>query len=262
MKVFRFWTVIAAAACLTAPVVFGQRMFGGANRDFGAAEMAMIFGKNQAFSANAEMAIVEKEGGEPMTMEAQYAFLKGKLRADIDMSSMKGGKVPPQAAAQMKMMGMDRLINIYRSDTKVSYTIYPNLKSYCVIEKSDAPQDDKGPKIDVTPIGKETVDGHPCVKNKITFTYDKGKAQEMASWQASDLNDFPVKMEIQSGTAAITVHFTNIKTSAPDASLFDPPSDFKKYDSIQELMMSAVGGMRGMMPPRGPAPPPSGGGNQ
>jgi hypothetical protein len=112
--------------------------------------------------------------------------------------------------------------------------------------------------MEVTAIGKETVDGHPCVKNKITITADDGKQQELTAWQASDLNDFPIKMEMLAGTADITIHFTNIKTSAPSASLFDPPADFKKYDSIQELMMSAMGSMRGGMPPRGVPPPQSG----
>jgi hypothetical protein len=269
MKALRICALVVAAACLTTSVVFGQRVFGGANRDFGAAEMAKIFGKNQAFTANAEMAIADKGGGGPMTMEAQYAFLKGNLRADIDMSSMKGAKIPPQATAQMKMMGMDHITNIYRSDSKVSYTIYPSLKSYCIIEKPASESEksqEKEPKIDVTPIGKETVDGHPCVKNTVTITSDNGKVQEMTTWAASDLKDFPVKMEMHSGMADITIHFTNIKTSAPAASLFEPPSDFKKYDSIQELMMSAMGGMRGMMPPQGGMPPggaapPQGGNN-
>jgi hypothetical protein len=263
MKSLRICTLMVAAACLTTPVVFGQRVFGGANRDFGAAQMAKIFGKNQAFSADAELTILDKQGAGPMTMEAQYAFLKGKLRTDMDMSSMKGGNLPPQVASQMKMMGMDRIVNIYRTDTQVSYTIYPGLKSYCIIDKSTSPDADKTqkePKMDVTPIGKETVDGHPCVKNKVTIT-DDGKVQEMTTWQASDLNDFPIKMEVHAGTADITVHYTNIKTAAPDASLFDPPADFKKYDSIQELMMSAMGGMRGGMPPPHGAVPPQGGGN-
>jgi len=53
MKAFRLCTLIVAAVCLTAPVVFGQRMMGGA-RDFGGAQMAKIFGKNEAFTATAD----------------------------------------------------------------------------------------------------------------------------------------------------------------------------------------------------------------
>ena len=127
------------------------------------------------------------------------------------------------------------------SDKKLMYMIYPGLKSYCIIDTSTVPGADKPqekePKIETTALGKETVDGHPCVKNKITITSDDGKSQDIIAWQASDLNDFPIKTEMEAGTATISTHFTNIQMTAPDASLFDPPSDFKKYDSIQELMM-------------------------
>ena len=99
------------------------------------------------------------------------------------------------------------------------------------------------------------MDGHPCVENKITFTADDGTQHEMLAWQATDLNNFPIKTEMQASGATITTHFTNVKLSAPDASLFNPPSDFTKYGSIQEMMM---GNMQRMMPPAGP----HGGGNQ
>ena len=81
-------------------------------------------------------------------------------------------------------------------------------------------------------------------------------------WKASDLKDFPIQTEMQSGGATITTHLRDIKLSAPDASLFDPPSDFKAYSSMQEMMMA---NMQRMMPPSGMPPggavPPQGGGN-
>ena len=76
-------------------------------------------------------------------------------------------------------------------------------------------------------------------------------AMNGAASSYEDLSNFSKKLKA-------STHFSNIKMSAPDASLFDPPADFKKYDSIQELMMSAMGGMRGGAPPRGGGPPSSG----
>ncbi len=182
MKAFRVCTLIAAAACLTAPVVFGQRMFGGA-RDFGGAQMAKIFGKNEAFTATADVTIVDKSRPEPMQMESSYAVLKGNVRTEMDMTSMKGVNMPPQALAQMKQMGMDRTITIYRGDKKLLYLVYPGLKGYCEISPATMQPTDKTepkePKVESTPLGKETVDGHPCVKNKITFTTDDGKQHEV-----------------------------------------------------------------------------------
>jgi len=251
MKAFRFWTVIGAVACLTAPVVFGQRMFGGV-RDFGSGQMAKIFGKNEAFTATADMTIVDKSRTEPLQMETAYAVLKGNVRTEMDMTTMKGVNMPPEAVAQMKQMGMDRTISIYRGDKKLMYLVYPGLKGYCEIDPAKASPTDKTgqkePKVEITPIGKETVDGHPCVKNKITITTDDGNQHEIIAWKASDMNDFPIKTEIQSGGATITTHFRDIKMTAPDASLFDPPSDFKAYGSLQEMMMANI---QRMMPPQG-----------
>jgi hypothetical protein len=227
-------------------------MVGAGPGNIGSADMAKIFGHNQAFTATANISIVDAQHGPPMEMDTSYAFLKGNLRTEIDMTSMKGRQMPPQAVAQMKQMGMDRAVNIYRGDKKVMYLVYPGLKSYTEISSSQAPPTDKPapkePKIDVTQIGKDIVDGHPSIENKITFTADDGTQHEMLTWQATDLNNFPIKTEMQANGATITTHFSNVKLSAPDAALFDPPGDFTKYGSIQEMMM---GSMQRMMPPRG-----------
>ena len=265
MKAFRICTLIVAAACLTTPVVFGQRMFGGGVRDFGNGQMAKLFGMNQAFTATAEVTIADKSRPAPMQMESTYAVLKGNVRTEMDMTTMKGVNMPPQAAAQMKQMGMDRTVSIYRSDKKLMYLVYPGLKAYCEINPPEMKPTDKTepkePKVESVDIGKETVDGHPCVKSKVTITTDDGKQHEIIVWKASDLKDFPIQTEMQNGGATITTHFRDIKMSAPDASLFDPPADFKAYGSMQEMMMA---NMQRTMPPQGSMPPPprSGGDNQ
>ncbi|HVM63117.1 MAG TPA: DUF4412 domain-containing protein [Verrucomicrobiae bacterium] len=249
MKAWRVCVVAAVVAVAAVATSFGQRGVGGGARDFGSAYMAKIFGANQAFTATAAFSVTDAQHGTPMEMEASYAFLKGNLRTDVDTTSMKGGQMPPQAIAQIKQMGMDKAVNIYRSDKKQMYLMYPGLKSYAVISppasSTDKPEA-KEPKVDVTEIGKETVDGHPTIKNKVTFTADDGSQHEMTTWNATDLGNFPIKTEMQERGSTITTHFTNIKLTAPDASLFEPPSDYTKYGSIQEMMM---GGMQRMMPP-------------
>ncbi|MGD0060714.1 MAG: hypothetical protein ABSD58_14960 [Verrucomicrobiia bacterium] len=259
MKAWRVYTTMAVMAVLAVPTGFAQRGLGGGPGNIGNADMAKIFGNNQAFTATADISITDAQHGPPMAMEASYAFLKGNLRTDIDMTSMKGAQMPPQAIAQMKQMGMDRAVNIYRGDKKLMYLVYPGLKSYTEITPPQAPQTDKTeakePKVNTTQIGKDTVDGHPSIENKITFTADDGTQHEMLAWQATDLNNFPIKTEMQANGTTITTHFSNIKLTPPDASLFDPPTGFTKYGSIQEMMM---GSMQHMMPP---GAGPHGGGN-
>ena len=259
MNAFRVYAGAAVIAGTIVSTGFAQRMAGAGPRDLGSGDMARIFGNNQAFTATADISVVDAQHGSPIEMEAAYAFLKGNLRTDIDMTNMKGAQMPPQAMAQMKQMGMDRAVNIYRTDKKVMYLMYPGMKSYAEITPPQASPTNKAEpkeaKIDVTPLGKDTVDGHPCVKCKLTFVADDGSTHEVLAWQATDLNNFPIKTEMQAAGSTITTHFTNIKLSAPDALLFDPPSTYTKYGSIQEMMM---GSMQRMM---APGAGPHGGGN-
>ena len=103
--------------------------------------------------------------------------------------------------------------------------------------------------VEETKLGSETVDGHPCVKTKLTITDEDGKKTEALLWRASDLKDFPIQSQMtpQENTT-VTTKFTDINLSKPSAAMFDPPSDYKRYTSMQELMMS---NMQNMMPPGG-----------
>ena len=252
MKTTQFLSVALAAAVVgVATTAAGQGM-GRGPRDPGE-QLAKLFGRNKAFSADANVTVKDPSGKEMPAMEFSYAMLDGKVRTDMDMAKVHGG-MTAQAYTQMKSMGMDHISHIFQPEKKLAYMIYPGMKAYCQMDMSKlaAQKQGKEPKIEKTELGKETVDGHPCVKSKIVITQDDGKKFESLQWQATDLKEFPVKSEMTSedGTVVTTL-FKNINQSKPDASLFDPPADFKRYDTIQELMMS---NMQRMMPPGMTAP--------
>lgn len=211
--------------------------------------MAKLFGENQAFSADMEAQVIA-DGDQTMTMPGKLAFDAGKSRFDMDMGAAKGGKMSPQMAEQIKAMGMDKITTISRPDKKAVYLIYTGLSAYTETPLQD-PEADKPAsafKMDKTELGKETVDGHACVKNKVVVTDDQGNKHESTVWNATDLKDFPIKIETTEREGhTMTTHFTNIKLGKPDAGVFDPPADFKKYDSPQALMqqemMKRMGGM-------------------
>ena len=101
--------------------------------------------------------------------------------------------------------------------------------------------------MDVTELGKETVDGHPCVKNKTVVTDKEGNQHESLVWNATDLKKFPVKIEQSQNGMKITMAFRDISFSKPTANLFDPPNDATKFDSMQsmmqQVMMKRMGGL-------------------
>jgi hypothetical protein len=203
--------------------------------------MSKFFGDVKAFTATGEMSV--KGGKKAVTMPMEWAMLDEKLRVSMDMSAMGG----EEGMAQMKMMGMDKMVMVIDSAKKQQMMIMPNLKAYAdmPIPKEQADRLAKEPKIEKIEMGKETVEGHPCVKYKYIITPDNGKKEETLVWAATDLKNFPIKLEMQHGGEKSSYVYKNIKLEKPDASLFVAPSDFTKYGSMQEMMMSAAMKMMG-----------------
>jgi hypothetical protein len=204
--------------------------------------LAKLFGDNSAFSAAMEMQTKDPNTGETLTMPGQISFAEGKSRFEMDMTKMKGGKLPPDAGAQMKAMGMAESVMISRPDKKVAYMVYPGLQAYLEnpLPEADAPAPATDYKVETTELGKETVDGHPCVKNKVVVTDSKGEKHESTVWNAADLKSFPIKIEHTEEGQAVTMVFKDIKLSKPEASVFDPPADYARHESMQAMMQQVM----------------------
>jgi hypothetical protein len=207
--------------------------------------MAKVFGDNSAFTATVEFQGPEASGRGPL--RGKMSFDSGKSRFEMDMSEMGGAS----GAAQMKAMGMDKMVMIARPDRKVNYMVYPGLKGYVetAIDNPELSKPESAYKVEVTELGKETVDGHPCVKNQVTVTDDQGKKNEFVLWNASDLKKFPVKLESSREAQKYTMLFKDVKLAKPEATELEPPADFKKHESMMSMMMERMGGGMGM-PPR------------
>lgn len=215
----------------------------------GGGDMAKIFGENSAFTADLEFHM--NNSGEDMIIPGKVALLDGKSRFEMSLSGMKNSKMPPAAIAHMKTMGMDQMVMISRPDKKVFYQLYPQMQAYVEnpIQDPKAITTEADYKIEVTELGKETIDGHECVKNKVVLTDKDGKSHESTVWNAGDLNKFPLKIETSDGASSSVMLFKNVKLEKPDAPVFDPPANSQKYESVMALMMSKMGGMQ-MPPPR------------
>jgi hypothetical protein len=201
------------------------------------AAMIKMFGDVKAFTAPAEVHLLDKELKEISTMPMTFALRDGKMRADMDLAEVKGSSIPPEAAAMMKQAGMDKMSTLIQPDKKLTTLIYPNAQAY-----ADMPADDEGvaDTFESAELANETVDGHPCKKVKLTSTDSKGKTHEALVWQATDLKNFPVKMQMAQKSNTVLVNFRNPKLESPPASQFEVPANFTKYPSMQALMQAAM----------------------
>jgi len=226
----------AAVLCLglvTASAQFGP-MPGGP--DFGGS-IGKLFGNNRAFSATLEIRSTDSATNTTV-MPGKFSFDSGKSRFEVNMSEVQSQMVPAGAAAQMKSIGLDQMVMVSRPDKKAAYLVYPGMQSY--VETSLSATASAGTnadyKVEATELGKETLDGHPCVKNKVVVTDTDGSKQEFTAWNAADLKKFPVKIQ----TGDTTMLFKQVVLAAPAAANFEPPSGYTKYDDMQTMMQQQI----------------------
>ena len=205
--------------------------------------MLKMFGETKAFSATAEARILDKDKKEVASMPMTMELRDGKLRSEMDVSQVKGGSIPPEAAAMMKQAGLDKMITLIHSEKKATIISYPGLQSYAEMPFSEEEAAEQ--KVESTEVSKESIDGHPCVKTKFTSTDSKGKVREAFVWQATDLKKFPLQMEMAQRSQTVIVKFQPPKFQTPDAALFDLPANYTKYPNVQALMQAAMMKMLG-----------------
>jgi hypothetical protein len=213
----------------------------GAPGGMGAA-LTRLFGETKAFTAKVDVQVLDNSQQELASVPMEFAFLDNKTRMEMDLTQMKNKQMPPGMAESLKQMGMAQFVNIIRPDKKLVYAMYPNMKVVLSqpLPKADAEAAEKPPKLEKTELGKETVDGHPCVKTMNVFTDQEGKKIEATTWNATDLKDFPVQIQTKDNENTSFLRFKQVKLAKPDEKLFDPPVDFTQYTNQMELQQAVM----------------------
>ncbi len=83
-------------------------------------------------------------------------------------------------------------------------------------------------KVERAPSGKETVDGHSCNIEDVTVTSTGPAAHslKMRFWEAEDLQEFPVKIEVLSSFGHNkTIRYKDVVLAPPEAALFKHPAN-------------------------------------
>jgi hypothetical protein len=193
------------------------------------ATLARFFGAHKAFTAQADVQVLDRARKEVLRMPMSFANLDGKIRVEIDITQVKSKDLTPKVVAGLKQAGAGKIISVIRPDKKESYVMYPGTQSYTVMEmpKAEADAVGKALKLEKTALGKETIDGHPCVKNRVVVKDGQNVVIEATTWNATDLKDFPVQIETKDGGNVSIMRFKKIQFTKPDAKKFEPPARYK-----------------------------------
>ena len=200
-----------------------------------------LFGDNVTFTAELELQ-TQTQANQKTAMPGKLAFDHGKSSFGLELSAMEGKGIDPKTAAHMKGMGMDKMVLIIRPDKKVSYTVYPSLKAYVEspMSEREAAESIADYKMEATILGKEMVNDHECVKSKTVVTDKEGKHYDSIVWNASDLKNFPLKIETTEQDTAVTMVFKNVSFAQPESSQFEPPAGYARYETLVAMMQEVI----------------------
>jgi len=187
-----------------------------------------LFGAYPAWTAKVEVQVLDAAQRETVRMPVDWAVLDGKARLEVDMEQMKSKDIPAGTIAGWKQAGMSRVVSVFRPDKKTTYVLYPGVQTYMNLPLAPAEAEalEKGLKVEKTALGKETVDGHACLKTRVVVKGSKGPVLEATVWNATDLKDFPVQVEMKEKKSAVRMRFTQVRFVKTEAGQFDVPAKY------------------------------------
>lgn len=237
----RNYSLATALACLIGLNAHAQ-MPGGNGPAGVSAALTKLFGNTTAFSAKGEMEVTDSTRHEIAFWPMDFSLLDKKIRVEIDLARTRNKDMPAGTAATLKAMGMSQVVSIIRPDKGQVYVIYPDQRVMLAmpLPKEDLEGSDKAPQVTKKELGRETIDGHPCVKNKAIVSDSAGRSVEAITWDATDLKNLPIQIETQEKDTVSTVRFKQVQFSPPVASFFEPPSGFTQYDNPRDLQLGVM----------------------
>jgi hypothetical protein len=167
--------------------------------------------------------------------------------ADIETTTPKGtftSKIFSKDGKQrMERSGRGKDgITIVRPDKKVIWMLMPGKNIYMEMSLDRQKQDlhsqlnDPGIKTEKEFVGNDTVDGHPAKKYHITIIREGTREKSGYVWEATDLENFPVKYESEDKTT--TTVWKNITWGGVSDSQFEIPPGYTKMDVPAPGMVS------------------------
>lgn len=78
--------------------------------------------------------------------------------------------------------------------------------------------------------------GHPCAKTMMVVSEPNHPTEKATLWCASDLQQFPIKMEVNAEGRIMKFDFRDVQVKKPDASLFEIPTNYVEFTNSTEIL--------------------------
>lgn len=188
-------------------------------------------------------------------MAASYQDPAVEYSADQHMSAEGYQTMAKVFHAHQKLrMEMQGSVNITRMDKKVIWILMPQMSSYQEHSLSDPrfgakTPDAGGGNVEMTPLGKETVNGVETTKNKVVSTDPQGHKVEGTMWISKEgIMVKGIFTDPSQGNKPVTIDLKNLKIAKQDPGLFEIPKGYKKMAGFGMGGMMPAGAGQGAMP--------------
>lgn len=205
------------------------------------AGLVKVFGETKAFSARADVRVTANKV-ETLRAPMNFSLLNGNIRMEFDLATAQSKQVQPGVIKMMTQAGLNQVISIIRMDKRVNHLVFPRAQSYLDMEitKEEAEGAEKNVQVTRTPLGRETIDNHPCAKTKVVVKNAQSAVLlDAIAWNAEDMKSFPLQIAVQGREGTTVIRFSNVQLAAPVATQFAPPARFKKHDNLDSLFLAA-----------------------
>lgn len=209
---------------------------------FFAAVLSEFFTDSRDYSAHAELILPGRTRGDSIPMG--LAVSEGRMRWQVDFSRVRSAHFPPERIAMLRQMNLDSAILWLKpgEDLKVAlprlkaWAQTPSPKLYQIENKAA----DKQGGLKKTAVGRETIDGHPCIKYMLTVPAENNPNQVALTWEATDLDNLPIKILVKTDDKVHGFQLRNVKLGKVDDRHFQPPAEFAKKASLTALLQEGV----------------------
>jgi len=211
----------------------------------GMPKMKAVFSKILAdtpeFSANAVVGLFATNGIMLGKMPMTFALTADRMRQEIDVM---GISFPPEWREAMQKQHMDKIVVITQTDTKKVYIVFPGIQAYEEYPIPDAVLDEMTARANTVNIkkkeyGQEMIENHLCIQESLLVT-ETNRPTEIAILRcATDLQKFPIRMDIMTPTSTTRFMFEDVQLKKPDAALFEVPTNYTEFTNSADILSYA-----------------------
>ena len=196
--------------------------------------LAKSFERFPSFSARAEVKLSGKADPIPSGASGTIECGAGNLRWDVKLRDINSAQLSESARALLKRANGENLMLLTRPRLAANQLVLSGARAYV---------EEALPKVKLAvsrAVSNESIDGHPCVRERVTVLEEDGRTLEVMLWKATDLKRLPIQLRFTDAGEVIQVRLNNVRFREISARRFQVPVGLTKHENMEDLMQWVV----------------------